>query len=653
MAEVAPPGRPLPWAAVLGLGALQLGLGLLAAADPRLIEIDPEERYNAGVAWMLLEGNLDQLFAMQYRPFCGGCTADALLAAPLFWALPRVLLVYKIVPAALSALVLGAGLRALSAQSRPAAWAWAALCLLPPRAGLHLGLIAWGNHAEAGALVLLALLALQLGRRPLTAGLLHGLAVWVSFSGLFGLLAAIGALVARREGRALARLLAGAAAGLLPWLAFGLTTGQSPISTIYGDDDAVPALWRAPGKLLTLVAPRQLQALLGGPAGPVGLALGLAAALSAALALGLLGRAALRPAAPGPGGPALRRLGQGVVLSLGAWLGIYLLVRFQIDAPAAPAVAIPGAVRYAAPLYPLLALAWALAFGALWAPGRRAAAAALLLPPLLAGLAARAELRPQAGPLRQLAPDWPHTRQQLAYALPLERHLAPRTAEPAALALHAYGAAREQLGQRLRDPRRPPLAPLDLPAILPTAAALEGVGEALAAHSQHEQRPLAALLAEAEDTLVLRIPEMGAEERAAALRAAAAWRLPTAVDPALTGGDQPLDAVAALLAPARPSVAAAIAWAHGRRRALELAGWHSPRALPLPALGPLPAPLAAAWTEGLGCGLGERWGPDVPLDGVLAAPQLDPQPLAAGQAACAWPGWSGAQPPPPGPARRW
>lgn len=652
MAERGPPARPLPWAAVFGLCALQLGLNLLAAADPNLIEIDPEERYNAGVAWMLLEGNLDQLFAMQYRPFCGGCTADALLAAPLLWALPRVLLVYKIVPAAISALVMGAGLRALSGQSRPAAWAWALLCLLPPRAGLHLSLIAWGNHAEAGALVLLALLALQLGRRPLTAGLLHGLAVWVSFSGAFGLLAAIFVTTLRREGRALARLSAGAALGMLPWLAFGLATGQSPLSTIYGDDDAVPSLGRAPFKLLTLVAPRQLQALLGAPTGAMGLALGLGAALSAALALGLLSRAALRPTAPAPGGVGLRRLGQGVVLSIGAWLGIYLLVRFQIDAPPPPAVAIPGAVRYAAPLYPLLSLAWALSFGALWARHRRAAAA-LLLPPLLAGLAARAELRPQAGPLRQAAPDWPHTRQQLAYALPMERHLAPRTAEPAALALHAYGAAREQLGQRLRDPRRPPLAPLGLPAALPTAAALEGVGEALAAHSQHEQRPLATLLAEAEDTLLQGIPEMSAEERAAALRAAAAWRLPTAVDPALRGGDQPLSALAALLTPARPTVAAAISWAHGRRRALELAGWHSPRALPLPALDPLPAPLAAAWTTGLGCGLGERWGPDVALDVILGEPGLDSAALAAGQAACAWPGWAQATPPPAGPPRRW
>ena len=44
-------------------------------------------------------------------------------------------------------------------------------------------------------------------------------------------------------------------------------------------------------------------------------------------------------------------------------------------------------------------------------------------------------------PAAQAAPDWGHARQQLSYAIPLARHLAPRTAEPAALALHAAVSA--------------------------------------------------------------------------------------------------------------------------------------------------------------------------------------------------------------------
>ena len=644
MPEAAPAGNPMPWRVVIAICALQIGLNLLAVSDPQRIEIDPEERYNAAVAWMVAEGNLDAIFAMQYRPFCGGCTADALAAAALFTVLPRALVVYKLVPITLSALVLAAGLRLLRPLGRPAVWAWAALCLLPPRAGLHLSLIAWGNHTEAGALVALALLCLHLARRPMTAGFAYGLGLWVSFSGAFGLLAA--ALGPRSGPRPLVRLAAGMAIGLFPWLIFALATGQNPISSVYGDDDAVPVLGRVPHKLLTLFAPRQVQALLGMPDGAAGLALGLCVGLSALAAIASLPVAttgALRAASP---------LARGLRLTLASYLVIYSLVRFQIDMPASPAIAVPGAVRYAAPLYPLLALAWALAFGRWWAAGRRPLALALIAAPLAAGLAARAELRPQWGPWTQAAPDWAHARQQLAYAVPIERHLAPPGVDPATRAVHAYGAARERLGDRLRDPRHPPLGPLLLPDLLPTPAVLDGIGDALAAHTQDQARPLAALLSEAEAQLATALPDLNAAERARALRAAAAWRLPSAIEPELASGDQPITAFAAVVPADRPAIADAMAWAHGRRRALELAGWHHPRPLPVPALDPLPASAQHAWTLGFGCGLGERWGPRPDL-GQTLGPGLDPVRLAQGQADCAWPGWLHASPPPAGPARTW
>lgn len=644
-----------PRARIAAAAALLAALQLWVVFDPRLIEIDPEERYNAGVAQLLLGGQLDQLFAMQYRPFCGGCSVDSLLAAPLFAALGPSLLAYKLVPVLLLCGAFAASLQLLRARrDRALLLIFTLLSLFPPRAYLHLSLIAWGNHLEAGLLAATGLLLLRAGRpRPLLAGLAHGFAVYVGFSGAPFLLAAALGLALERRGRALGLLLLGAALGLSPWLAFLADTGQWPITSIYGDDDALPRLSRLPHKLGTLLRPRQLIALLGDPHGWTGALLGLSAALSVALTALLLALparwlpAALRPAPCAP--PAPRRLGFGLLLAVGSWLGVYLLVRFQLGEPEAPHIAVPGSVRYAAPLYPHLLLILSLAAARLWRapagprPWPRLLAMGLLLPVLLGGLRARLEARPAAPLWRQAAADWPQLRQQLAYALPIARHTAPQTAAPELLQLHSYAAARELIGQRLRDPRQLPVGPLPLVDPAHRGAALEGLGEALAAHSQDEARPLADLLAEAAATLDRALPELGPDDRRVALRAAAAWRLPSAIDPALQiHDDGELPALSALIAGLSPELTDAITHAAGRRRALALAAWHLPSALRPP-----PGEAPGAYWEGFGCGLAQHWGPQAWLPPLAGVGPAEEAALLRGYGACLWPDWLGA---PVGPA---
>ena len=57
-----------------------------------------EERFNARAGVQIACGHIDAVWAMQYRTFCGGCTAEAVMAAPLFLALGPVVKVWKVIP---------------------------------------------------------------------------------------------------------------------------------------------------------------------------------------------------------------------------------------------------------------------------------------------------------------------------------------------------------------------------------------------------------------------------------------------------------------------------------------------------------------------------------------------------------------------------
>ncbi|MEC8425087.1 MAG: hypothetical protein VX000_14985, partial [Myxococcota bacterium] len=263
---------------------MSAGLQGLALFSPGVAEVDPEELYNAGVAWMVGHGHADALFRMQYREFCGGCSLDALIAAPLLRVLGPWWLAWKLVPLAFTALLAGAGTWLIDRKTgRPAALAFAVLLALAPRAWQHLSLIGWGNHVEAGIVGTLGLLFAVSARRIQTrilAGGMLGISVWIGFSGVFAPFAALAVLLARRQRAAALQVALGIPLGLLPWAAQYASTGLHPFVTVYQDGEAAPALARIPHKLATLVAPGQLVALLGLPHPWVGHGLGWGAAVS-------------------------------------------------------------------------------------------------------------------------------------------------------------------------------------------------------------------------------------------------------------------------------------------------------------------------------------------------------------------------------------
>ena len=609
------------------VGMLVAVVQVLAVFNPRVVEVDHEEMFNAGQAWALLNGHALDLFRLQYREFCGGCTADALLAVPLFATLGPRWLVWKLVPIAYAVAAAVLGHRVLSRRVGPAAgWALVALFVLPPRTWLHLSLIGWGNHYEAGMVGVCGLLlvadALADHRasagRWIAAGLALGGAVWIGFSGAFGVVAAGLCLLAMRRWRPLAWLSAGVALGLSPWLAQYLSAGQHPFVTIYEEGESVPLLTRIPHKLGTLLYPRQLAALFGHPSPGLGHAAGWLWAGAAAVASGLAVRFGRTPG---------RVMGAG----LAVWTGIYLLVRFQVAEPPPPALAVPGSCRYAAPLFPLLFVLLAVGVGTLWHRGRQAVAGALLAGPLVVGLFTRIETVqapfPAPSAWTMHAVDWPYFRHQFSYVVDMEKHRSPTTDDPFSLGAHAYGAARETASALLRDDRYRDLQTLpERPTSLPLRGWWQGVGDALGSFHQNRLEGTLAILRTSQ-RLLDTTPGADADARQRALRSVAAWQM-HAPDIWIRSIDRhdagTFKAVHAALDVEAAELADAGWWAVGFTWAHHVVGWHQPVKLHLPED---PAGLPPAFVEGFAHALAEEWGPldrlehprGLPKDGVTQA----------------------------------
>lgn len=155
------------------LTALDLawGGGVLAA----------EERHNAHAGLLLACGHWDAAWALQYRPFCGGCTAEAALAAPIFRLAGASVAAWKLVPALFHWLAVAAGGLLAAQKAARAALIWGILVLGAPAFVGEVSLTGWGDHAESAGLGLLAgALLLQRGRWvawPL-AGAIAAFAVW-------------------------------------------------------------------------------------------------------------------------------------------------------------------------------------------------------------------------------------------------------------------------------------------------------------------------------------------------------------------------------------------------------------------------------------------------------------------------------------------
>ncbi|RME21913.1 MAG: hypothetical protein D6798_17095 [Deltaproteobacteria bacterium] len=581
----------------------------LLLMQPRVVELDPEELYNAAHGEAVHALGVAALMPLQYRPFCGGCTLDAGLYSLLLSWLPPSLHTWKLVPMGLGAVALGT-VAAVTwwRLGRTAGLLVAALVVATPPSWTRLGLVAWGNHYEASTAVLLTLAgALVAGDRPrrwFGVGVLLGLGCWSGLSAAFAVVAVGAFLVVERRRASIAWLVPGVIIGFGPALARWWLTGESPLSTIYEPGESLPSLARIPAKLATLVPPRQLAGMLGirDPVwGPVA---GVTAAISALAAVVTTIR---RP------GPA--RLPAFLVL---AWLAVYLVVRFQLSVAPPGVVPTAGDVRYAAPVVIVGAVTVCLAAGRLLAAGRRLGAILLVLPWILAGVGHRAASLvspfPNAGARHMRAADFEYFREQASWALPRDlRVVAAASSHRLLREFAAYADGRDALLAALPDPERRVEAPTLEPPLHRGTAWAEGVAAALTDRLDPDADGDAASLRRAHRLLAMLSATWPADWRAAARRAIC-WRR-------VDGGaaDAPLahatdeaglrSRLADGSSPDGDEVQAARAFCAGRRWGRDRAARWQPAPVDIPESALRPPALEAAFAAGLGRALGDAWGP--------------------------------------------
>lgn len=363
MAAPTPTARP--WlqrgllAALVGIRLLLEALRL--AQDPRRFW-NFEESYNATVAWALSHAGLGAaVLDLQYRSFCGGCTAVAALGAPLL-AIQDAFWLWKGLALAWLAATMVLGFSALDALvGRAGAWAWAALMALPALGPADLSLMLWGNHQEIALFGVLALWLLARERGAAT-GLVLGLALWFCRTAATEVVVLLPLALWRLRGQRW-RVIAGFAIGLLPLLPRA-AVGEAGF---YRMQDA---LGQAPGEALrrlgTLLGPEPLAERMFHPLRGMGWAAG--------LWLGAAGLAALVTART--------RRGLVFVAFPLAYAAAYALTRFPLFnvLPRMPL----NNIRYLSPWAFGLTLAIAAGAGAAWSGGRRALALVLVGAPLLA-----------------------------------------------------------------------------------------------------------------------------------------------------------------------------------------------------------------------------------------------------------------------------
>ncbi len=214
------------------------------------------------------------LLRLQYRTFCGGCTAESLLFLPLAWLTDASLVAWKLIPLAFGLAVL-ALLHALArrAAGRMSGLAAGVAFLLAPSFYQHNRMVAWGNHFEAAVFVLamlwLWLRWLEQDEKVTAAaiGLVAGLGFWFCYGTAITLpLLALLALVAAPR-RALVRVplvLGGLVVGLLPWLysqsalrSMGRISADQSWLSLYGGGlgDNLVSLQLLPTRLSDLAGP--------------------------------------------------------------------------------------------------------------------------------------------------------------------------------------------------------------------------------------------------------------------------------------------------------------------------------------------------------------------------------------------------------------
>ncbi len=367
-----------------------------------------EERLNARAGLLVACGHLGQTWNLQYQSFCGGCTAEALMAAGVFKVWQPTVLAFKLLPAGfhLGIVALGGALAWKLAGGRGAV-VYLALSLGAPALFRKLGLTGWGNHAESSFFPLAAALLLvwtarvrSESLRLLLAGAAAGLGLWFCHTSAYALPALALLLLWRpRPLRSLLLFCCGAAAGFSPWIAYtllhdgstwltlertagvGWGPGLTALLSYLGGDALLRALWleHSSGDRAPLFA-----AIWWYTAWALALA-GMGLALARSLRRGVDGSPLPYSALFGP--LALVGLLAGYLFRFDLWLASVGSTDFFH-------------LRYLSPLVPILGLC--IAGGLAWIPGSRWRLA-LLLPAVALGLVGFG-LRCQAwGPLQRPA----------------------------------------------------------------------------------------------------------------------------------------------------------------------------------------------------------------------------------------------------------
>lgn len=209
-------------AAVLAVG---LGLDLVDVVWGPWARMHWEELFNARAAAQLACGHWEAAPRLQYRNFCGGCTAEAVGAAPLFGLLGAKVWVWKAMLAVLHLGIAAAGAGVAWRAAGPRAGvAFAALMVGAPGFYRELTHTGWGNHAESALFPLVATLLLVVAghsrwTRPawlLAAGGVVGAGLWFCQTSAWSLpVLGLGAVMV---GGWLAPLVAGGfPVGFSPW----------------------------------------------------------------------------------------------------------------------------------------------------------------------------------------------------------------------------------------------------------------------------------------------------------------------------------------------------------------------------------------------------------------------------------------------------
>ncbi|MFH1470082.1 MAG: glycosyltransferase family 39 protein [Pseudomonadota bacterium] len=179
--------RPVVW--LLGANLLSMLLYFLGSSEGFS---NWEELHTPSAALMILQGYFGDLLGMQYMPFCGGCSVDALLDIPLTAIAGPSLLLWKLVPWAFSMLAIAAGYWVVHRQTgRQAAILYGLMLVLAPTAYHHLVMMGFSNHVQVMGLVWLALVAwtraleTQGWRWPFLLGLLLGTSFYYCYTAAF------------------------------------------------------------------------------------------------------------------------------------------------------------------------------------------------------------------------------------------------------------------------------------------------------------------------------------------------------------------------------------------------------------------------------------------------------------------------------------